>query len=96
MVTYAAAASTGVVAMGLLAADRAWVSWLVGGVTGLAVAGGLILFERIYARGEVVSLELVSLGEAPSPKSAETFASEILAPSRDTLRSQPFLSSGES
>jgi len=96
MLTYTAAASTGALAMGLLAVDRAWVSWLVVGVTALAVAGGLILFERIYARGEVVSLGVVGLGEAPSPKSAEAFASEILAPSRDTLRSQPFLSSGES
>ena len=91
MVTYGAAAASGAVALGLLAVDRAWVSWLVVGAAALACVAGLVVFERIYVRGALVSLE-----EAPRPKPAGTFASDILAPSRDRLRSQPFLSSGES
>jgi UDP-GlcNAc:undecaprenyl-phosphate GlcNAc-1-phosphate transferase len=90
MVTYGAAAVTGMVALGLLVADRAWVTWLVVGIAGLACAAGLVAFERIYA-GEVMR----GLEATPDLKSAETLASGILATAGDTLRPQPFVISGD-
>lgn len=82
MATYAAAAVTGGIALGLLAAQQTWLSWLVVGLTLLTGLAGLFVFERIYANGGIRGG-----ARAARLKSAEAQASGFMAHSSDTLRS---------